>query len=412
MTRTLLLATVPVAFLLAACGPQQSGPASPSASGSAAAPKVEQQQVKNLGYFDVATFSAAPPVVAGRASSEALLGVLLSARPVVMECLVDPKNRGPEKKTHVVLDATLVDAGVEHKATGTNLTPAGTACIEAALRAWTQAIPALTAKNAAGPLKGHLELEHVVGASPSVEMGVNDASDIAGAIRLALPTWGDCFGAWKSAPPRGLRVSVRAARPKEAPPTVSLSTVAFDATSDPVAGKVAACLEGKLKALQVKTPSAESVSLPYTFRFVHSGIGEALPDAAPELQFVELDLQRGRRAAETAIAAGERGLLLAVYDDVVKRFKAKAKPEVSIAELKEKCAALVASADKLVAAAEKQAATEEATHRFTLEQKAKDPSWADAETASAKNLADAQKDVENVKAVRNADQGACPKVTY
>ncbi len=40
-----------------------------------------------------------------------------------------------------------------------------------------------------------------MGASPSVEMGVNDASDIAGAIRLALPTWGDCFADWKSAPP-------------------------------------------------------------------------------------------------------------------------------------------------------------------------------------------------------------------
>jgi hypothetical protein len=350
--------------------------------------------------------------VTGRASNEALLGVLLSARPVVMECLVDPKNRGPAKTTHVVLDAALTDNGIEPKATGTNLTPAGTACIEAALRTWTQAVPGLNGKNAAGPLKGHLELEHLVGANPSVEMGVNDASDVAGAIRLALPGWGDCFGEWKSAPPHSLRVTVSAQRPKVATPTVALGTVVFDPTTDPVAGKVAACLEGKLKVLQVKAPAAESIALPYTFRLVHSGIGDPLPGAAPDLQFVELDLQRGRRAAESVIAAGERGVQLAAYDDVVKRFKAKAKPEVSIAELKERCAALVAAADKLVTAFEKQAATEETTHRFTVDQKAKDASWAEAETGAAKNLADAQKDVENARTLRKADQGACPKVTY
>lgn len=416
--------TLPLAFLaatLSACGAaEQGGAAIPAASatdGGAPAPRVEQQQIQNLGYFDVATLFPAPPAVAGHAGTEALLGVEIAARPLVMECLVDPRNRGPEKRTHVVVDAALADSGVTHQVTGQNLTPAGAACVEGALRAWTQAVPALTAKNVAArdgatPIKSHLEYDHVTPASPAVVLGVNEASDIAGAIRLALPTWSECFSAWKAAPPRQLRVTVGAVRSKPVTPTVTLSTVTFDATTDATAGAVAACLTGKLKALQVKTPSGESLTLPYIFRLVHSGVGDLLPDAPPELQFVELDLQRARRAAETAIAIGERGHAVVVYDDLVKRFKAKDKPEVTVEQLREKCAAMVMLDDKLIAAAEKQAATEDTTHRFTQDQKAKDPTWAEAEAGAAKSSADAHKDSESFKANKKLDEGACPKVKY
>jgi len=413
---------LPLAVLslsLAACGAADPSAAVPAAGAldGGAGPRVDQQQVQNVGYFDVATVFPAPPAVAGHASTEALLGVEIAARPLVMECLVDPRNRGPEKKTHVLVDASLADAGVVHQVTGQNLTPAGTACIEGALRAWTHAVPALSAGNvatrdAASPIKSHLEYDHLSGVSPAVVLGVNEASDIAGAIRLALPTWGECFSAWKATPPRALRATVGAVRPRPATPTVLLSTVTFDATADATATAIAACLTGKLKALQVKAPAGESLTLPYTFRFVHSGVTEMLPDAPPELQFIELDLQRARRAAETAIAIGERGHAVAVYEDLVKRFKAKEQPEVTVEKLREKCAVMVAVDDKLIAAAERQAATEETTHRFTLDQKAKDPSWAEAEGAAARNAADAQKELEAIKANKKLDEGACPKVHY
>jgi hypothetical protein len=408
MIRTPTLAFV--ALALAACGPSQPGPAAPAAS---AAPKVEQQKVLDTGYLDLSTLWPAPPAVAGRASNEALLGVELGARPVLMECLVDPKNRGPEKKTHVVVDASLTDAGVDHKVTGDNLTAAGIGCITAALQAWTQASPALSAKNAAGPVKSHLELDHVVGASPAVVLGQNDVSDIAGAIRLALPGWGGCFDPWKTAPPRMLKATVKVARPaKDAGATVAPTEVTFDATADAAGGQVAACLQDKLKALQVKTPASGSVSLPYTFRFVHSGVTEALPDAPAELQFVQLDLERARRTAEMAIALGDRTIAAGTYEDMVKRFKAKTKPEPSVKDLQNGCAALLAADDKLLAAAEKQTASEAKSHRFTLDQKAKDPSWADAEAAAAKSLAAAQKDAQSFQQNRKADEGACPKVKY
>ncbi len=401
-----------LAFALAGCGPEQPGAATPA--GSAAAPVAKAQQVKNLWYFDLSTLAPSPPAVAGSVTTEVLLGVELSARPAAMECLVDPKNRGPEKKTHVVVDATLTDAGVDHKVTGENLTPSGVACIEAALRAWTQAVPALTAKNAVapggGPVKSHLELEHVVGSSPAVELGVNDASDVAGAIRLALPGWGDCFAEWKSAPPRALKASVKVVR--AATPTVTPAEVTFEPSADPGAGNVAACLTGKIKALALKPPQSDSVALPYTFHFVHSGVTEALPDAPPEVQFIQIDLQRARRTAEASIADGERMIAASVYDDAVKRFKAKAKPEVSVAELKEKCATLLKADDRVIAAVGRLAATETAAQGFTSAQKAKDPTWADAEAKAAQSLAAAQKTAQSYRETRKVDEGACPKLTF
>jgi hypothetical protein len=411
MNRAPSLALLALVLAPAACGPTEPGAAAPAAS--AAAPKVEQQKVLNMGYFDLSTLWPSPPAVTGRASNEALLGVELGARPVLMECLVDPKNRGAEKKTHVVVDASLSDAGVDHKVTGENLTPAGTACIEAALAAWTKATPALAAKNASGPVKSHLEFEHIVGTSPAVEAGVNDVSEIAGAIRLALRGWGGCFDAWKTAPPRVLRATVKAERPaKDAGPTVAPSEVTFDASADPDAGKVAACLQDKIKVLQVKTPASGSVALPYTFRFVHSGVTDALPDAPPELQFIQIDLQRARRAAETAIAIGDRVLAAGVYEGLVKRFKAKSTPAPTVKELQDQCVALLAADDRLLATIGKQVAIEDAGHRFTADQKAKDPSWAEAEAGAARNLAAAQKDAQSSQQNRKADQDACPKLKY
>src|SRR4051812_38506592 len=103
-----------LAVALCACATPQAKPAEP---------KAEQQRITNLGYYDVGACELKPPAVPDVANPEVLIGVLVAARPHVMECLVDPKNRGPEKNTQVVVDSTLVQSGVEHKVTGANLTP-------------------------------------------------------------------------------------------------------------------------------------------------------------------------------------------------------------------------------------------------------------------------------------------------
>lgn len=97
------------------------------------------------------------------------------------------------------------------------------------------------------------------------------------------------------------------------------------------------------------------------------------------------------------------------YDSAVKSYKEKARPEVTVKELKDKCAALLLADDKVIDALRKQHAVEDTTHRFATEQKAKDPSWADAESAAAQKLALAQKDVDGFVGFRKQDEAACPR---
>lgn len=399
-------AAVLLALAVTACGAEQtSGPQTPKEQ-----PKVAQQHIASVGYFDVATLWPAPPAIPAQVNKEVLTGVEVAARPVVMECLVDPKHRGADKRTHVVVEASLSDAGVDHKISGENLTPEGIACIEGALKKWTGAEAGLNAKAASGPVASRVEYEHVVGVSPAAVLGVSEASDIAATVRLALGGWSDCLADWKSAPPHTLKATIKLARPAGTPPAqVSPSDVVFDTTGDATADKVAACLKGKIMALKLKTPTTESLTVPYPFRFVHSGATDALPGAPPEVQFAQFDLARARRNAEAAIAVGDVTMLALGYDAAVKAYKANTKPPVTVKDLREKCAALVASDDRLLDAMKKQLAVEDATHKFAAAQKAKDPAWGDAEAAAAAKLAQAQKDVEAVVAQRKSHEGVCPK---
>lgn len=415
-TRALLLLSV----TLAACGGGEqsaNGPAQPSPSGSAAAGPVSVRQAILLpGIFDLGTLNAAPPTVPAQVNKDVLTGVEMAARPLIMECLVDPKNRGPEKTTKVTVDASLTDAGVDHKVAGQNLTPAGVACITGALGKFTGAAAGLNAKAAVGgPVAVHLEAEHTVGSSPSVVLGANESSDIAGAIRLALPGWGDCLADWKSAAPRTLSASVKMVKPKPAAPEVAPAEVKFEPAGDATADKVATCLKDKMMALKIKAPASDAVTVPYKFRFVHSGIAEMmLPAATPDVTLAQLDVLRNRQAAEATMANGDRGQAAAAYNTAVDGYKASAKdpnaPKVTVLDLRQKCEALLAADDRLIAAFQRVAAGEETTHKFAADEKAKDPAWGDLEAAAARKLADAQKQLETTKSNRKADEGACPKV--
>lgn len=399
-----------LALALAACAAQEPNPSS-AAAAKKPEPKSEQQLLKNLGAFDVAIFTLEPPAIPTRVNNDVLTGVESAARPLILECLVDPANRGTDSRTKVIIDAALTDAGVDHKVTGQNLPPAGVTCIEEALKKWTAAASTLNAKAAipaGAAVKSHVEFEHVTGVYPSVTLGVNEASDIAGAIRLALPSWADCFTDWKSAPPRQLSATVKVARPKPPAPQVTPSEVTFAPTGDAAADKVAACLKTKVLALQMKAPSGDLVTVPYPFRFGHSGLNDLLPGATPDMQFTQFDLLRARRLAESSIALGGRNTAAAAYDDAIKRYKAKS-ADSSVAELREKCAALLAADDKAIDVLQRQLAVKEATHHFAQEQMAKDPAWANAEAATAKEIPDARKDVETFKGARKSDEGTCPK---
>jgi hypothetical protein len=392
----------------------------------------EQQKLAPVGFFDVATCFPQKPTVPLPVSTEALTGALLAAGPSVMECLVDPKHRGPAKKTKVVVDSTFDAGKVTNKLSGDNLTPDGIACIQKAFDDWTTGVgvaepepapapapePEKPAKGKGkgkaakveppapppppAPVTAHREFEHSVDTDPSAVFGVNPASDVAQLIRQSESGWCDCFAPWKSSLPRAFRAHVKL-QAKVAP------QVTFDPSGDASADGVAACLKGKIAALTFAPPKGDWLEVPVPLRYVHSDVPGTIANDSPEVQFAQLDRQRGRLNVQAAIAIGSRNLAAAHFDDQVKQYKAQAKG-ITMATLSRDCGKLVkfdqAKTDAFKALLE----AENQTHAFTVEQKAKNPAWSNAEVASQGSVANAQKFLDESQKILANDQGICAKV--
>lgn len=410
--------------------------------------KSEKQKIVNVSYFDVASCFPRQLELPEKITSEVLMGVQLHSQPMVMECLVDPKARGPEKKTAVAIESALTDAGVENKVSGQNLTADGERCIKDALDRWMATMPALNAKNGFAPappkgespkpLSSQLKLEHVADVSPTVTMGVNEGSDYVGAIRLAQARWCECYAPWKETSPRQLTALIKIARPvkekdkkeataeakkedqaKAGPVLVHPAEIVFQPTQDAAADQVAACLKDKLMALDLPTPAGEFFTLPaFPFNHVHSWSKDPIPEAAPNVAFIQFDLLRGTRTAEAALAYGPRTVAVTAYDEAVKLYKEQAamkrrpKNMVTVKELKDKCARLLEADDAITRALEQQLVVDQATHDFVVSLLAKDPQWAEAEAVSKEKVASAQKEVADSKQMRAQDAGACPREHY
>lgn len=397
--------TFALALGLASCGPAQQEEAKDPAQ---AKPVTEQLRITNINQSDLAVCFPKAPAVPDKITGETLTGLLVAARPQIMECLVDPKRRGPEKETRFVIKSTLGASGVEHAVSGQNLTPEGETCVKSALTRYFSTVPQLASPPAAGaaPVTAEVPVHHVAGVSPAVTLGINEGSDITGTVRLMQSTWCDCYAEWKDAPPRPLKAKIKVAKGASSAP----SDVAFEPANDPAADKVAACLKDKVKGLRFKV-SSDEVTIPYTFLFLHSSHDGGLPSAPSEIQFAQLDALRGQRAAAAVIAVGARSAAAGVYDGLVKQYKAKP-ASVSVDDLKARCADLLKADDGWTAAIEKQLEIDQQTFTLVNELASKDPGWAKAKEVAQTNVDDTKKDLELAKKTRSDDAGICPKERF
>ncbi len=371
--------------------------------------KVETQKIVNLSYFDLANCYPRPVQLASPVTEAALIGFVVAARPQVMECLVDPKSRGSANDTRVFVDASVGEAGTDFKVTGENLTPEGAACVQSALERWAAAHPAMSPKGGSARAKGssiskRTEFQHAANVSPSVTWGRNEASDHAGKIRLAERDWCECLGPWKTRAPRTILAKVRLVSDKPA------AEVTVDPPKDAAMESVSSCLKGKIAELGLKTKAME-LSFNYPFAFVHSGIDEVPADAPPELKFVQLEALRGRRAAEGAVAIGNRVSAAEAYDRLVVRYQAK-KDYALVRPLKDSCAALLKSDDTWIQALERQLNTEQTTGTLVAELKAQDPQWSEVDAVSQKQIQQIRADLDAARVARTKDAAICPKERY
>lgn len=392
MLRRLAVASV---LFTAACAGQQK-----AASGAGpAVPKEEKMRITNQPPFDVALCQPRQLTLSQPPNTAVITGALVAVRPEILECLVDPKNRGTAANTKVVVKTTVDTTGAKNVLSGENLTPSGTACIQAAVDKVVTFSP-LAAGSA--PVEGQAEVIHEVGNSPSVTFGINEGSDFSGAVRLAQPSWCECYASFTNVPPPMLVAKVKLKKGMATP-----AEVTFEPSGSTEGDALAACLKPKLAAIPAKLSVDE---LSFGHRFIHFNANATQPAAnlPPELTFYQLELVRGQRSADAALTFGARANAAETYDAVVAKYQ-KTKDWKLVPELKEKCAALVKSADAWLASLQAQQAADQAALENVQKLKATDAAWGDAETGLVTTISKDAEDLKTAQARRQADEAACPK---
>jgi hypothetical protein len=380
----------------AACAGQQKPPPAQQA-----APVQERLRITNQPAFDVASCQPRQLTLPQPPNQAALTGALVAARPQMLECLVDPKNRGEAPSTKVVVKSTVTPEGGSHAVSGENLTPAGTQCIQSVV---DKQIPLTALPAGAQPVEGTTDFTHEAGTSPTVKFGVNEGSDFSGHVRLGQATWCECYAGFTSQTPAMLTARIKLVKGQAVPAEVS-----FEPSGNTETDALAACLKQKVAALPAKL-SVDELTFPHRFIHFHSNSAEPTGNLPAELAFLQLELVRAQRSADVAIAFGARSNAAESYDAAVKQFQAtKQKTFALVDGLKAKCATLVKAADTWVAAIQAQQQVEQAMVANAQELKAKDPAWGEAETASQKILTETTNDLATAQLRRQDDENACPK---
>ncbi len=395
MLRRLVIASV---LVTAACaGQQKTG----DVAAAAAATVQERMRITNQPAFDVSLCHPRQIAMPQPPNQGILVGALVSTRPQVLECLVDPKHRGPAATTKATVKTSVTDQAATHTVTGENLTPEGQQCIQAVVNKAVQFQP--LAKGAA-PVEAETQFIHEQNNSPTITFGINEGSDFSGTVRLAQQQWCDCYAGFATQAPPVLTAKITLKKLFPNP-----TDVAFEPSGSTEGDQLAACLKQKIATLPAKL-KADELSFPHRFVHFHAQASQPAASLPPELRFYQLEMVRGQRAADAAIAFGARANAAEEYDAVVTEYKKDPKKNWGLVpKLKEKCAALVKAAESWVTALEAQQAVDQATVALVGELKTKDEGWATVETASQGTLANTQKDLETAKQRRQQDEAACPK---
>jgi hypothetical protein len=400
MMRRIAIASV---LLAAGCAGQQAAQKQPQGPTTTE----ERMRITNQFPFDVGVCQTQPRTLPQPLNQNILLGAMFSAQPEVLECLTSPTSRGDAKATRVAVTATVNDQGGTHAVSGENLSPEGQACVRKALEL---RVPLTALPTGAKPVEYQTEFNHQQDNNASVKLGLNPGSDFSGAVRLGQPTWCDCYAGFANKVPPTLKATVELKKG-----LANAAAITFEPVNNPEGDALAACLQGKMMAIPTKLDVDQ---LKFVYRFIHlnsrSTDAASAQALAPELRFFQLDLERGQRSADAAIAIGGRESAAAAYDAAVVKFQKtdRKKQQALLPELTSKCNALVAAAQQMVDAMSVQLQVDQRSLALIQELKAQDASFGEAETRLQEAITASQQDLENAQKRVKADQAICPKVNY
>jgi hypothetical protein len=420
MTKRLVPLTLS-AIILACAGGQSAG----------GAPTAEtKQRLSNLVPFDLANCFTKAIELGKPVNEYALQAAFRAARPAIQECLTDGRTYEASKPVKGTATITVDASGPKVAVAGEGLQPAAQSCIQKTVGAQLANAAPLAADAKPVSFTGPFER----GADTGVRLGINEVSDVEGAIRLALPQWCTCFEPYRTKAPPQLSGQIDVVRSDVAKfadrfklpdggvrSTQPVISTLRPSESDPAATQVANCLNQRVEQLQFKT-TPDQLIVPAQFLLINSNSNESLSQsAAPVMQFAQLDAVIQQREAESFAQLARRQTVADAYDQNVQRYQAGIKSkdakkrraaDALVKDLKTGCVALVRADDEYTHALEAQGSVEQKALEMARAFKAKDPSWADAETAAVSAAADTQKQLDASRQLRTANEKACPKEKF
>src|SRR5262249_23518366 len=216
------------------------------------------QRVGNLVPFDIANCAPRTLELPKPINEFAVNAAFRASRPYLQECLADGRNFDATKPVRGKVNITIDSSGSKVSATAEGLQPAAKACIEKAVTTQLGTVGPLP--SGAKPISFDGPFERP--ANTAVRMGLNEASDIEGTIRLMLPQWCACFDDYKTKAPPMLTGPVTLTRPDQlshperfklpdggVPTLRPVSSALSGPAGDASAAKMVACLNAKVETL-------------------------------------------------------------------------------------------------------------------------------------------------------------------
>ncbi len=375
-----------------------------------------QQKVGNFIPFDLAVCFLQPATVEQPVTDTALSGLWILARPRVLECLADTRLYVPGKPPSFKITLAVTESGYTPTVESEGLTSVGKKCIEDAVGKVSPSMAPLPAGSK--PVTFSDQVPELAPAQ-QVRFGVNEASDVAGTVRLAMPSLCSCFASYKDTPdpaPINLQVLVTRAPEKFKRPEDGVMPKPVEVTvSNGPAAPVKACIAEKLSALSYPSKS-DQVMVPYEFALLNALSPSTDVTALPEpLKFAQLDVMAIPRSAASQLELARQVATSGRYNALVKTYQglSKSDPKKAHTMLKDlvaSCKHLVAQDDVYIETLQKEAKLRQDQLTLASSLKAKDPAWAAAETAAKKATTDSEALVAKARELRAGDEKVCPKV--
>lgn len=371
--------TAPLALMLSCATTSSSGSGSTQSEAEA-----QKLAITNVIPFDLA--ACAPRALSlSPLTTEVLTGAVLSRTPAFEECFVNPKTR---EGTGGALRARLSTSseGVQTSVEGEGASTLGKTCIETALKQ-------LPVSNSKSPLTTEVPIS---AGQYVVHMGDNAANDIAGTLRLAQPSWCECYATVMAGAPPALKANVKVAED-------GTVTANFDDKTP-----VTECLSGKIQALNLgKTPI--QLTWPLLLKNSYSTVVDATAPAP--LRFSHYEGMRAQATADVLIAAGQRTHAALSYDELAAQYKKKpSKP--ALEQLKQQCNQVVSQDDTQRAALQRLFDVLNQALQLATTEKAQDAQWAQVEAGLTKQLTTTQGELARVEKQKQNDLAACPKMKF